>query len=189
MRIAITGPSGSGKSSVAEMLRKKGYTVIDADKVAKSIKPEYEAKIIELFGDEVVTEGHLDNKKLASLVFDDFLAKSKLNDLMFPPILARIKELMEGEEGIVFVDIPVLFQSGAASFFDKIIIINASPEIRLKRLVEGRKIDPEIAAKQINSITITYADCLFASAVLWNNDENITAIESAIESIIRGESA
>lgn len=187
-KIAITGPSGSGKSAVAEMLRKKGYSVIDADKISKSIKPEYEAKIIELFGEEIVSEGHLDNKKLASLIFDNFSAKSKLNDLMFPPILAKVKELMDKESGIVFVDIPVLFQSGAVSLFDKIIIITAKPEVRLKRLIEGRNIDPEIAAKQIYSINITYDDAAKADAVLWNEEPTLDHIEQRIDLMIGAKS-
>ncbi len=186
MRIAITGPSGSGKSSVSAMLRSKGYIVLDADKIAADIRPTYEAKIIHVFGDDIVTDGHIDNKKLKNVIFDDFSAQSKLNDILFPPIKARIKELMDRETGNVFVDIPVLFQSGAANLFDKIIIITAKPEIRLKRLIEGRKIDPETAAKQINSITITYEDAAKAEAVLWNEEPTLDHIEQRIDLILSG---
>lgn len=184
MRVALTGPSGSGKSAVADMLREKGYKVIDADKVARAIRPDYEGEIIKMFGDEIVTDGHIDNRKLGILIFEDPMAKIRLNDLLFPPILAKIKQMMEEDSGTVFVDIPVLFQSGATNLFDKIIIITAPPEVRLKRLIEGRGIDPEKAAKQINSITITYEDAAKAAAVLWNTEPTLDHIEQRIDFIL-----
>lgn len=184
MIIGITGPSGSGKSTVSSMLRLKGYEVIDADAVAKEVKLDHIKDIKALFGDKVLTDGKFDNKKLAKLVFNDSDAKNQLNNLLFPPIVAKLKGLTQNKGKMTFVDIPVLFGSGAEPLFGAVIAINADRETRLRRLIEGRGIDPEIAAKQVDSITITYQNSAMCDMVLWNNTNNTKDIEKKIDAWI-----
>ena len=189
MIIGITGPSGSGKTTVSAMLLDKGYEVIDADKVAKEIKPQYISKIIDIFGDEVVTDGKFDNRKLAIIVFNDSEAKRKLNDLMFPPIIAKLKEMVRGKSGFVFIDIPVLFGSGAEALFDAVFLVTANRCERLQRLIEGRGIAKEIAEKQVDSITITYLNLSMCDLVLKSDNFDLTKMERAIDKWIEDKKA
>lgn len=187
MIVAITGPSGSGKSALSSIIREKGYEVIDVDKVAKEIRPTMSEQIIAAFGEQIVTEGHVDNKKLATLVFEDSMLRSRLNDIMFPPIIAKMKEIIsiKNKQSLTFFDVPILFRSGAEQLMDKIILVNARYDVRLKRLIEGRKIDPEIAKAQVNSITITYEDIAKCDFCITNNDDDMDHLKITIEDWIR----
>ena len=180
MIVGITGPSGSGKSTVSEMLRAKGFEVIDADKVAKSIRPQYIPKIVDLFGQDILTDGEFDNKKLALLVFDDSWKLRQLNQILFPPIVARLQEMTKGRRGVTFIDIPILFGSGGEPMFDAVILVMADLDARIKRLIEGRKIAPEVAKKQANSITITYTNAAMCDLVLWTDHDEPATIERKI---------
>ena len=182
--IGITGPSGSGKSRVSRILREAGYWVIDADVVAKEIRPRYVKDIAKIFGDEYVKDGEVDNKKLALLVFNDRKELKKLNDLMFPAVTAEIKRLAEkyrqAGELIVFCDIAVLFTSGAEALMDQIILVTASREIRKKRLIELREVDPEVAESQVDSVFITHDEISRCNLVLVNENNDETELKSKL---------
>jgi len=189
MIIGITGCSGSGKSTIADYIRSKGYEVIDADKVAKEIRPQYIDDIVKLFGEEILTDGQFDNKKLALLVFEDYWKRQKLNHIMFPPIVTRLKEMVKGKRGMIFIDIPVLFGSGSEPMFDAIILVACDIDVRIQRLIEGRKLDPEVAKKQALAVNITYTNAAMCDLVLWTDHDEPKTIERKIDEWIVSKNA
>lgn len=175
--IGITGPSGSGKSKISSVLREQGYPVIDADIIAKELRPKFVNDVVRLFGPQYVKDNVVDAKKLALLVFNDRSELHKLNDLMFPAIIAemerRIEEYRKQDIEFVFCDIAVLFTSGAERFIDYIILVTASRLTRMERLINFRKIDPVIAISQVDSVFITHDELNRCDLILINenNDE------------------
>ena len=110
MKIGITGGIGSGKSNVSKIIEEAGYTVLNADDIAKQIMVEDESVrelIISTFGDESYREKELNRSHIASKAFSSVESVNKLNSIVHPPMVYMINELMEEElenSKIVFVE-------------------------------------------------------------------------------------
>lgn len=141
MRVGLSGGVGSGKSTVAAMLVGHGAVLIDADAIAREVVEPgtagYEA-VVARFGAEVVADGRLDRPALAKVVFSDDQARLDLNAIVHPLVGERVGELMEQApaDAIVIYDVPLLIESDAAAGFDVVVIVMASPSVRLERLAE-----------------------------------------------------
>lgn len=159
-KIGITGSIASGKSVLTAYLLGLGYPVIDADAIAADlVRPESDTlrQIAETFGDDVLQpDGALDRDKLGQLVFKDEDARRKLNDLMHPAIIRAMVELSESFHGLVFFDIPLLFEEYDAIKangldFDAIWLVDADEEVQLARLMARDNIDEAYAREKIAS--------------------------------------
>ena len=149
MKIAIVGGIGSGKSEVLKSLKDMGVATLDADAINAELlaMPEYVARIEKLFP-SVVEKGQVNRKKLSRIVFNDSLARARLNAVAHPLVLQRIKR---DERNPLVVEIPLLFESGAASLFDAIVFVLAPLEKRIERLTKSRNMSIEDALSRINS--------------------------------------
>jgi dephospho-CoA kinase len=116
--IGLTGGIGSGKSTVARMLRDLGATVIDADAIVHELQAPGMPMVAELaaaFGPGILTaDGALDRKALGAIVFDDEAARLRLNTIVHPPVGAefarRLSAAIAAEAPLVVLDIPLLFE-------------------------------------------------------------------------------
>jgi dephospho-CoA kinase len=150
--IGLTGGVGSGKSTVAEMLRELGATVIDADQAAHEVYAPgtrgFEAVVAE-FGSDFVRDGAIDRERLGMLVFNDAAALRRLNAIVHPLVrewmAARTAEAFERGDPIVIQDVPLLFENGLEGLFSSVLLVYAPAEVQLERLVEGRRMPPERA--------------------------------------------
>lgn len=139
MLIGLTGMSGAGKSTVAALLGKKGFRVIDCDALVHALYED--ARYIRLvggaFGDEYIRGGAVDRKKLGALVFSDPEALRRLNETVSPFILReiteRIKKAREDEISTV-LDAPLLFEYGLEKYCDSVIGVTVDIETAVKRL-------------------------------------------------------
>ena len=159
-KIGITGSIASGKSVLTAYLLGLGYPVIDADAIAADlVRPGSDTlkEIAETFGDDMLTsDGALDRDKLGQLVFKDEDARRKLNDLMHPAIIRAMVELSENFHGLVFFDIPLLFEEFDAIKangldFDAVWLVDADEEVQLARLMARDNIDEAYAKEKIAS--------------------------------------
>ena len=159
-KIGITGSIASGKSVLTAYLLGLGYPVIDADAIAADlVRPGSDTlrQIAETFGDDVLQpDGELDRDKLGQLVFKDEDARRKLNDLMHPAIIRAMVELSENFHGLVFFDIPLLFEEYDAIKangldFDAVWLVDADEEVQLERLMARDNIDEAYAKEKIAS--------------------------------------
>lgn len=159
-KIGITGSIASGKSVLTAYLLGLGYPVIDADAIAADlVRPGSDTlrQIAETFGDDVLQpDGALDRDKLGQLVFKDEDARRKLNDLMHPAIIRAMVELSESFHGLVFFDIPLLFEEydvikDNGLEFDAIWLVDAKEEVQLARLMARDNIDEAYAREKIAS--------------------------------------
>ncbi|KAF7638761.1 hypothetical protein Mgra_00001842 [Meloidogyne graminicola] len=143
--IGLTGGIGTGKSSVTNILRKKKYAIIDTDKIARSVvEPGRKAhkRIKEEFGSEFFNgNDQLDRVKLGVKVFADSEMRRKLNAITHPEI---IKEVIQE---IIFLDIPLLYETKMEKFVAKVVVIN----IQIQRIIERDGITNDEAKQRINA--------------------------------------
>lgn len=157
--IGMTGPTGSGKSTVGKLLCERGFKIVDADKVARRVTEKGSPTLSELcsaFGDDILlASGELDRAELAKRAFADKQSLEKLNSITHPAIIALIRSEIaslqaSGEEKII-LDAPQLFEAGADTLCDYIISVLADMETRLGRIMARDNISREQALSRINA--------------------------------------
>lgn len=150
--IGLTGGIGSGKSTVADRLRQKGYRVLDADQIAKDIvRPGMPAlsAIAETFGAEFLDEnGELRRKELAAHITANPAAKRTLDALMHTEVIGQIKEEVEEARlmglSAVFLDVPLLFEVGLDAICDESWLVTAPENVRIQRVVARDGVSEEL---------------------------------------------
>lgn len=185
MKIAITGGIGSGKSLVSKYLSDKGYPVFSCDKIYKEIcdNREYLKKLSELFGNEAIKNGKINRKYLSDLVFHDKESLKKLNGLSHPMIMSELMRKMDGEEGVVFAEVPLLFEGNYENLFDKIIIVYRPLQKRILSIMERDGIAEEEALSRINH-QVDYEEKIKQNDFIIYNDGDIAALKRNIEKIL-----
>ncbi|WLR60796.1 dephospho-CoA kinase [Guptibacillus hwajinpoensis] len=159
MDIGLTGGIASGKSTVAEMIRRYNIPIIDADVMARKVvepgEPALE-EIFRLFGEEMKDgNGGLDRKKLGSVIFKDDDKRKQLNRVLHPAIRKRMLDEAaaykeQGNAHVVF-DIPLLFESKLTHMVDQTLLVYVNADVQLKRLVERDGSTEEEATDRIHS--------------------------------------
>ncbi|WP_086562285.1 dephospho-CoA kinase [Streptomyces africanus] len=151
LKVGLTGGIGAGKSEVSRLLVERGAVLIDADRIAREVVAPGTpglAAVVEAFGEEVLTaDGSLDRPRLGSIVFADAAKLATLNAIVHPLVGARSRELEEAaaDDAVVVHDVPLLTENGLAPLYDVVIVVEASPETQLDRLVRLRGMTEEDA--------------------------------------------
>jgi dephospho-CoA kinase len=163
MLVALTGGIASGKSTVARRLRELGAVVVDADQVARDVvEPGTPAlaRIAAQFGAGVIAaDGSLDRAAMGAIIFGDEAARRSLNAITHPAVGERSRALFAAAreadpDGVVVYDVPLLVNekgAGRASEFDRVIVVSADEETRVRRLIELRGMDEADARRRIAS--------------------------------------
>jgi dephospho-CoA kinase len=141
--VGLTGGIATGKSTVADTLRRLGAEIIDADQLAREVVAPGEpalAEIVREFGDVLQPDGTLDRKKLGAIVFGDTPRRKRLEAITHPAIrerfLARLRELEAvGFEGLVFFDAPVMIESGNYRNMDRLVVVFTGDATQRERLM------------------------------------------------------
>jgi dephospho-CoA kinase len=157
LRIGVTGGIGSGKSTAARQLADLGARLIDADQLAREVvvpgSPGL-AAVVHEFGDAILRpDGSLDRPALARAVFGDQRVLSRLNAIMHPRIAARTAELIAetAPDAILVNDMPLIVENGLAAGYHLVVVVHASAELRVQRLVEQRGLSEVDARSRISA--------------------------------------
>lgn len=142
--IALTGGIGSGKSRAAAILEEFGAHSISADTLAREVLERGEHgynEVVAYFGDEILTEGQIDRKKLAEIVFNDSKQLEVLESITHPLIRAKFVSETRAlpESTVVVYEIPLLAESSSRQKqfdFDHVLVLESKADIRVKRLIE-----------------------------------------------------
>ena len=156
--IGITGGISSGKSTVTNILRQRGFQVVDADALVHQLQaPDGRLYniLVEHFGNQVVLKnGQLNRPLLASLIFSNPEEQEWSKETQGQVILeelAALKNQLAQTEAIFFMDIPLLFEQGYESWFDEVWLIYLDRETQIERLMNRDKLSLEAAESRLAS--------------------------------------
>lgn len=157
--VGLTGGISSGKSTISSWFLQKGIVVLDADQIVKNLQRPNSPLVLKLaeeFGASIVNEnGELVRDVLGKIIFYDQEAKERLNAMIHPLVKAKVEEeierLKKAGEGLVVLDIPLLFESRFEALVDRTVVVYVSPDVQLQRLMKRDQIDREYALAKMNS--------------------------------------
>ncbi len=153
--IAITGGIATGKSTVAKIVKDKGYVVLDADEIGHEVLKEEKMKflIAKKFGLSFDANGEINRKKLGKIVFSDREKLERLNAILHPRMVEVILEKIRSfsNEKEIFVEAAVLFEMKLNEYMDYVIVTDCPDELRVKRLMNRDHISEEEAIARIKS--------------------------------------
>ena len=185
--VGLTGGIGSGKSTVARLLERRGAVVIDADHLAREAVARGTTgfdRVVDAFGRGVLKpDGNLDRVRLAAIIFSDPERRAALEAIVHPEVARlfgeRVEELRDSGRVVVYVS-PLLVELGLAPAFDVVVIVTASPHLRVSRVASDRDLSPEdvrarMAAQATDEQRMEVAD------VLVDNDGSLADLEPQID--------
>ena len=198
MVIGLTGGIGTGKSTVSQILRNKGFSVIDLDVISHKVIefPSVVEKIVKNFGKEVLENNNDGNRtvsreKLGKIIFSDREKRVTLNSIMHPEILRIMhKKILEceskneKENKIIFVEIQLLFEVQWEKEFDYILLVAAKRDIQFRRVLERDKRSEKEAWDIINS-QMSLDEKRGKSDFVIENDGNIDDLNRKVDKFLK----
>ena len=153
--VGLTGGIGSGKSTVINYFKELGITCYQADDEAKKLMNSDKGlikKIKNSFGDSIYINSKLDRKKLSAIVFTDKKKLELLNSIVHPYVTRHFENYCKGLEDIYIIkEVAIIFEIGTQNKFDKIILVRAPKEDRVKRIINRDKCNRQDAINRINN--------------------------------------
>jgi dephospho-CoA kinase len=143
LKVALTGGIATGKSHVLGEFRRRGVPCLDADELAHGVEAagtEATLAIAARFGDVLGADGAVDRRKLAPIVFADSAARRDLEAIVHPAVYRAVAAGLRGFELLgnypfAVVDVPLLYETGHAGDFDRVIVTACLPDAQIARLV------------------------------------------------------
>jgi len=187
LRVAITGNAGSGKSTVAEMLRKRGIVVIDADTLAHGVmaKPEVVEALKKAFGAEYIrADGTVDRKKLGDLVFANPARMQKLLGIMKPKVAFALgKALSEAKGDIVAVEGALVYEYGLENMFEFVVVVVSEPEAMVRRIMASHGYD-EAKARNVLASQNPQEEKASRAHFVMQNTGSLAQLEQKVEELL-----
>lgn len=168
--VAITGGIGAGKSTALRAFAQHGAAVISSDEIVHQLlrdDPEVKRAVVERFGEEVLgPDGEIDRAKVGQIVFDDRPALAWLEQLLHPRVVAGYLSWREdlatlpSPPKVCVTEVPLLYEVGGETRFDKVVVVTASPEVRISRRIgplrerERRLLPEEEKAKRADFVYV-----------------------------------
>jgi len=160
LKVGLTGGIASGKNTVSRIFEGLGAKIIDADKISREVMKRGEVvyeKVVSHFGTGILREnGEIDRGKLAQIIFSDPKEREALNGITHPEIIKIEDRLCEDiiqkdPSSIIIVNAALLIEAGVFRRFDKLILIYASTETQIDRLIKRDGLERNEALMRINS--------------------------------------
>ena len=189
--VALTGGIGAGKSTAARYFAELGALVIDADQLARiAIERGSEGfgEVILRFGEEITTNGDIDRRKLAELIFSDSQARTDLEAIIHPRVQALFAEAVEdlSENQILIYEIPLLVETGAAEKFDYVITVESDQDLRVSRLLKKGLYISQIDKRMATQASSQAREAIADSVIRNDGDEDslLRQVENLWEGVL-----
>jgi len=190
-RIGITGGIGSGKSMVTDLLKEKGFGVIDADEVSREAAMPGEPAMLRLredLGDEVFNEdGSLNRQELAKIIFSDPVALISVNEIFHGDIKERMeahtRTYEEKGDQVVFISAPLLYEADADWMTDEVWLVTADEDIRIRRVMKRDGISEEDVRARMENQMPEEEKRVKADIIIENN-ESLEKLYSNVDKLI-----
>lgn len=193
MIIGITGGIGSGKSTIAQELARRGFVIYDCDREAKRIiaeDSEVKKAIVALLGEEAFVDGTYNTAYVSQRVFADKALLDQLNAIVHPAVKKDIKAKRQEltADRYLFIESAILYEAGMDTLCDKVIAVDASEDIRVARTIE-RDYQGAASEENINKVhariraqkVVSSQDSAIRMTV---NNDGKTSIADLVENIL-----
>lgn len=190
LSVGLTGGIGSGKSAVSRLLVEHGGALVDADLVAREVVAPGTpglAQVVAEFGPDVLRpDGALDREALGRRVFPDPAALARLNAVVHPLVGRRTAELAAAAQAegtaVLVHDVALLVENDLTGRYDVVVVVDAPPELQLRRLVEQRGMT-ESDARARMARQATREERLAAADEVVRNDGTLEQLRTRVEAI------
>lgn len=192
--IGLTGGIATGKSTVSNYLLSLGIPVIDADLISREVVEPGQPgllKLLQKFGPEILTQdGQLNRPALAQKLFHNEAVRQQVNQLLHPLIydtmFERVAAFQSQGEALVFLDIPLLFETQTKNLFDDIWLVYVPEPIQLERLMKRDQLSQEAAVARIASQLSIEKKRLLADVIIDNSgtiEATLVQVKSLLDSV------
>lgn len=193
MVIGLTGGIATGKTTVSNYLKELGYSIIDADVIARQVvEPGTKGlrMITDTFGEKVLTsDGLLDRQHLAQLVFTSSEQLQQLNRILQPIIRERIQEpISTSKDPVVVIDVPLLYEQHYEDLCDVVMVVSAQPQQQLERLMNRNHLTMDEAKNRVASQMPLSSKERLADVVIDNNgsaEETRQQVKKWLNQVVR----
>lgn len=189
--VGLTGGLGAGKSTVARLLADRGAMVVDADELSRrALEPGTRAykQVCDLFGDEVLTpSGELDRAAIGAEVFTDDVKRRALESIVHPEVFRMLAETLEehrSSDAVVVFDAALLVETGFHQVCDVVVVVTATPQQQVARMVQDRGMDAEAARARIAAQANPGQREAVADVVI-RNDGSLEELENRVDALWR----
>ena len=193
LKVALTGGIASGKSLVSDLLAIHGCHIIDLDVISREVVlPGTEGlnELVESFGDSILlSDGSLDRKNLRDVLYKKGRNRAKIEQILHPKILLKMKSSMESfKEGVMVVVIPLLVEKELWGPFDRAVVVDCVEDTQIKRLTARENIDNAKAhtmllAQASREQRVQLGDHLPTDII--DNNSKISDLKESVESLSR----
>lgn len=155
VKIGITGGIGSGKSTVAKLLKLHGVPVYNADDETKKLNndsPIIREELMKYFGEDLYINNQLDKKKFADIIFNDAEKLKLANAIIHPEVLKHFANWCKqhANHPIVALEAAILFESNFHKYLDKVVTVYSPLEVRVVRVSKRDNVSPEMVKSRID---------------------------------------
>ena len=191
LKVALTGGIASGKSLVSDLLEIHGCHIVDLDVISREVVlPGTEGlnELVESFGDSILlSDGSLDRKNLRDVLYKKGRNRAKIEQILHPKILQKMKSSMQSfKEGVMVVVIPLLVEKELWGPFDRAVVVDCHVDTQIKRLTERENIDNAKAqtmlmAQASREQRVQLSDHLPTDII--DNNSKISDLKESVESL------
>ncbi|MDC0470032.1 dephospho-CoA kinase [Candidatus Pseudothioglobus singularis] len=191
LKVALTGGIASGKSMVSDLLEIHGCHIIDLDVISREVVlPGTEGlnELVESFGDSILlSDGSLDRKNLRDVLYKKGRNRAKIEQILHPKILQKMKSSMESfKGGVMVVVIPLLVEKELWGPFDRAVVVDCDVDTQIKRLtvrenIDNAKAQTMLMAQASREQRVQLSDHLPTDII--NNNSKISDLKGSIESL------
>ena len=191
LKVALTGGIASGKSLVSDLLEIHGCHIVDLDVISREVVlPGTEGlnELVETFGDSILlSDGSLDRKNLRDVLYKKGRNRAKIEQILHPKILQKMKSSMEiFKEGVMVVVIPLLVEKELWGPFDRAIVVDCDVDTQINRLtarenIDNAKAQTMLMAQASREQRVQLSDHLPTDII--NNNSKISDLKGSIESL------
>lgn len=190
LKVGLTGSIGTGKTTVLNLFKELGAYVISADQIVHRLlkRKDIKEKIKKEFGNVFTSEGEVDRKKLAQIVFKDEKKRKKLESIIHPEVFKELENFFKkvGEkdpDAVAVAEIPLMIETGSYKNYDLIIVVYAPEEIQIERLKKKGMKEEEILRRIRSQMPIEekvkYAD------IVIKNTGSIDRLKKEVENVYK----
>lgn len=186
IKVAVTGGIASGKTTVCNYIEEQGFPLFSCDEIYAELltRGAFTEKLTSEFGNDILAvDGGINRRMLANAVFSDSNKLKKLNKITHPLIFNEMFRRAENCKGLVFFEVPVLFECGYEKLFNEVVVVQRDMNERISSLANRNKLSLKEAQIRVES-QLNYDNCKFEEYYVIHNQGNIANLCEIIHSIL-----